>query len=189
MVNFWNHCCKWFLCRFPIPDLRPTMDRRPWWKQALRKERLTFEFSAVEFNTSHSGSEQPCNYNFSFKELQGVPKLCVFYYFCVILDSRSSSWPVNFWMMWRPFSINCAYKGLLSWWGIWFLSSCCGLMGELLCWTKIRTNLETENLNAPTLKFDNNCFYAKGSRIQHIFCGNVDKEIFWKIFRSFSGRH
>ncbi|XP_029191275.2 LOW QUALITY PROTEIN: autophagy-related protein 2 homolog A-like [Acropora millepora] len=57
--------------RFPIPDLRPTMDRRPWWKQALRKERLTFEFSAVEFNTSHSGSEQPCNYNFSFKELQG----------------------------------------------------------------------------------------------------------------------
>ena len=54
-------------------------------------------------------------------------------------------------------------------------------MGELLCWTKIRTNgrnLKTENVNAPTLKFDNNCFDPKGSSIQHIFCGNVDKEIF-----------
>ena len=58
--------------RFPIPDLRPAVDRRPWWKQALRKERLTFEFSAVEFNTSLSGSELPSVYNFSFKEMHGM---------------------------------------------------------------------------------------------------------------------
>lgn len=57
--------------RFPIPDLRPAVDRRPWWKQSLRKERLTLDFSAVEFNTCLSGSEQPCKYNFSFKEMHG----------------------------------------------------------------------------------------------------------------------
>lgn len=57
--------------RFPIPDLRPAVDRRPWWKQSLRKESLIFDFSAVEFNTSFSGSDIPCHYNFSFKELHG----------------------------------------------------------------------------------------------------------------------
>lgn len=55
--------------RFPIPDLRPAVDRRPWWKQSLRKERLTFDFSDVEFNTSLSGSELPRNYKLSFKEM------------------------------------------------------------------------------------------------------------------------
>ena len=166
MVNFWNHCCKWFLCRFPIPDLRPTMDRRPWWKQCLRKERLTFEFSAVELNTSHSGSEQPCNYNFSFKELHGVSILCVFIILC---DFRLSVvfWLAYYWIMWC-LSALIAPKGLLSWLGIWFPWSSCGLMGELSCRTKIRPNgrnLKTENLNAPSLKFDNNYFDIKGSRI------------------------
>lgn len=73
--------------RFPIPDLRPAVDRRPWWQQSLRKERLIFDFSAVEFSTLYSGSENSCLYNFSFKELQGyfqedtssnkMPVICV----------------------------------------------------------------------------------------------------------------
>ena len=69
---------SYFYCygRFPIPDLRPAVDRRPWWKQSLRKERLIFDFSAVEFNTSLTGSERPCHYDFSFKELHGMANLC-----------------------------------------------------------------------------------------------------------------
>ena len=63
------HLC---FTRFPIPDLRPAVDRRPWWKQSLRNERLTFEFSAVEFNTSFTGPDLPSHYNFSFKELNGL---------------------------------------------------------------------------------------------------------------------
>ena len=74
-----RRCCKslpsnFHLCftRFPIPDLRPAVDRRPWWKQSLRNERLTFEFSAVEFNTAFTGPDLPSHYNFSFKELNGL---------------------------------------------------------------------------------------------------------------------
>ena len=68
-----NLCLHWHF-RFPIPDLRPAVDRRPWWKQSLRKECLIFDFSAVEFNTSLTGSELPRHYNLSFKELHGMKK-------------------------------------------------------------------------------------------------------------------
>lgn len=57
--------------RVPIPDLRPAVDRRPWWQKSLRKERFIFDFSAVEFSTLYSGSESSCQYDFSFKELEG----------------------------------------------------------------------------------------------------------------------
>ncbi|XP_020613758.1 autophagy-related protein 2 homolog A-like [Orbicella faveolata] len=57
--------------RFPTPDLRPAVDRRPWWKQSLRKECVIFDFSAVEFNTSLTGSDLPCRYDLGFKELHG----------------------------------------------------------------------------------------------------------------------
>lgn len=69
-----NLCFHWHY-RFPIPDLRPAVDRRPWWKQSLRKECLIFDFSAAEFNTSLSGSELPCHYNLSLKELHGMGNL------------------------------------------------------------------------------------------------------------------
>ena len=58
--------------RVPIPDLRPAVDRRPWWQKSLRKERFIFDFSAVEFSTLYSGSESSCQYDFSFKELEGI---------------------------------------------------------------------------------------------------------------------
>lgn len=59
------------LSRFPIPDLRPVVERRPWWKQALREDALLLEFSSVKFNTVISSEESTSSYEIHFQELDG----------------------------------------------------------------------------------------------------------------------
>lgn len=60
--------------RFPIPDLRPEVDRHRWWEQSLRDEILLLDFSSVEFSTTVSGSEVPKEYELQFKQLKGFVK-------------------------------------------------------------------------------------------------------------------
>lgn len=60
-----------YVCRFPIPDLRPVVERRPWWKQALRDDVLLLEFSSVKFNTVVCSEDSTSSHEFRFQELDG----------------------------------------------------------------------------------------------------------------------
>ncbi|XP_077993352.1 autophagy-related protein 2 homolog A-like [Glandiceps talaboti] len=60
--------------KFPIPDLRPQndIDRRPWWKRALRKETLFVEVTEAAFYTKLGGYDQVGKYELTFKEMHGL---------------------------------------------------------------------------------------------------------------------
>lgn len=60
-----------FFPRFPIPDLRPVVERRPWWKQSLRDDSLLLEFFSVKFNTVISTEEPTSSYEIHFQKLDG----------------------------------------------------------------------------------------------------------------------
>ncbi|XP_069500847.1 autophagy-related protein 2 homolog A [Ambystoma mexicanum] len=61
---------------FPIPDLRPEPERRPWAEKAIRKECLILEFSDVDFQTSSSSTAavrtDPTKLEFTFSDVHGV---------------------------------------------------------------------------------------------------------------------
>ncbi|KAM4617539.1 autophagy-related protein 2 homolog A isoform 2-T2 [Discoglossus pictus] len=68
--------------QFPIPDLRPETDRRPWREKAVRKEYLELEVADMEVHTQRrAGTEEPSKIEISFSDLHGVyadgEKLCV----------------------------------------------------------------------------------------------------------------
>ncbi|XP_032229224.2 autophagy-related protein 2 homolog B isoform X2 [Nematostella vectensis] len=62
------------MLRFPIPDLRPVVERRPWWKQAVRDESLLLVFSAFKFNTVVCSADPAASYELRFQQMDGYYK-------------------------------------------------------------------------------------------------------------------
>ena len=57
-------------CRFPIADLQPLNQRRPWWIQALHKEILTFDLKQIHFQ-SDIDSDQAKELLITSESIQG----------------------------------------------------------------------------------------------------------------------
>ncbi|XP_029466870.1 autophagy-related protein 2 homolog A [Rhinatrema bivittatum] len=66
--------------QFPVPDLRPEAERRPWAEKAVRRECLRLEFADAEFQTGFyrraaaptTTHMQPTKLDFTFSDLHGV---------------------------------------------------------------------------------------------------------------------
>ncbi|XP_077315666.1 autophagy-related protein 2 homolog A [Lithobates pipiens] len=59
--------------QFPVPDLRPVSERRPWKEKAMRKERLEMEVTDLEIKTHRrSSTEEPSKIEITFSDLHGV---------------------------------------------------------------------------------------------------------------------
>ncbi|XP_018409817.1 PREDICTED: autophagy-related protein 2 homolog A [Nanorana parkeri] len=59
--------------QFPVPDLGPVSERRPWTEKAVRKERLEMEVTDMEIKTqSRNGTEEPSKIEITFSDLHGV---------------------------------------------------------------------------------------------------------------------
>lgn len=58
--------------QFPVPDLRPVSERRPWKEKAMRKERLEMEVTDLEIKShSRSSTEEPSKIEITFSDLHG----------------------------------------------------------------------------------------------------------------------
>ncbi|XP_051900923.1 LOW QUALITY PROTEIN: autophagy-related protein 2 homolog A-like [Pristis pectinata] len=58
--------------QFPVPDLRPEAERRPWFQKAVRKESLRLECKDLTFKTDFGASVEPFKYELSFSDLHGI---------------------------------------------------------------------------------------------------------------------
>ncbi|XP_053576099.1 autophagy-related protein 2 homolog A isoform X2 [Bombina bombina] len=59
--------------QFPVPDLRPRPERRPWSEKVARKEYLDMEVADMEIHTQRrSGTEEPSKIEITFSDLHGV---------------------------------------------------------------------------------------------------------------------
>ncbi|XP_075438142.1 autophagy-related protein 2 homolog A-like, partial [Ascaphus truei] len=59
--------------QFPVPDLRPGTERRPWAEKAVRSECLEMEVADLEFHTQRrAGSQEPSKIEITFSDLHGV---------------------------------------------------------------------------------------------------------------------
>ncbi|XP_062892347.1 autophagy-related protein 2 homolog A isoform X4 [Mobula hypostoma] len=63
-----------FRLQFPVPDLRPEGERRPWFQKAVRKESLRLECKDLVFKSELgvSSATDPVKYELSFNELHGI---------------------------------------------------------------------------------------------------------------------
>ncbi|XP_072106379.1 autophagy-related protein 2 homolog A-like, partial [Mobula birostris] len=63
-----------FRLQFPVPDLRPEGERRPWFQKAIRKESLRLECKDLVFKSELgvSSTTDPIKYELSFNELHGI---------------------------------------------------------------------------------------------------------------------
>uniref|UniRef100_UPI00398F0016 autophagy-related protein 2 homolog A n=1 Tax=Pristiophorus japonicus TaxID=55135 RepID=UPI00398F0016 len=64
-----------FRLQFPVPDLRPEPERRPWFHKAVRKESLQLECTDLLFRTELGAAiatTEPVKYEVSFSDLHGV---------------------------------------------------------------------------------------------------------------------
>lgn len=59
------------LVRFPIADLRPEQNRRPWWQRELRKDVLILECTELFIQTVIGGDEGQLKLEFTSKEVHG----------------------------------------------------------------------------------------------------------------------
>ncbi|KAM4720661.1 autophagy-related protein 2 homolog A [Rhinophrynus dorsalis] len=64
-----SHLCL----QFPVPDLRPGIERRPWAEKVVRQECLEMEVADMEIHTQRkTGTEEPSRIEIKFSDLHGV---------------------------------------------------------------------------------------------------------------------
>ena len=64
------HC---ILCRFPVPDLRPSQGiDKPWWRRCLQKEILIVKFTDIDVHTCVNASSAVSKVDVTCKEAHGM---------------------------------------------------------------------------------------------------------------------